>query len=112
MGNRTLSQAQQNDGLRKIHSIKTPQEEVKQGAAKYEGWKKLAEKESGRVKAFGERNGDHEEERRVKMGKRSPHLKYNAAFGYSWTLCIQIKCCAREALLSPNLMADESQRQS
>jgi len=43
------------------------QEEVKQGAAKYEGWKRLAEKEAGRVKEFVERKGDHDEEVRLKV---------------------------------------------
>ena len=86
MGNRTLSQAQQNDGLRKIHSIKTPQEEVKQGAAKYEGWKKLAEKEGKRVKEFVERSTDHEEEERVKVSVRSQPYS-----GYYLDLCYSIQ---------------------
>jgi len=55
------------------------EEEVKQGAAKYEGWKRLAEKEAGRVKEFVERKGDHDEEVRLKFAAVLAEKKGNDA---------------------------------
>lgn len=43
------------------------EEEVKLGAAKYEGWKRMAEKEAARVKDFVDRKDRHDEEVRLKF---------------------------------------------
>jgi len=49
---------------------------LKLGAAKYEGWKRMAEKEAARVKDFVERSAQHQEEVRLKVN--------NAALANAW----------------------------